>query len=167
MKSAIALLLVLFITAFLMSANLNDNSEPVEAQNEAQAENQYLLHAESSERLFNIMQQISSVADTQQGSDEISFTEEDMTGLIEAVEELLFYAELMTLKVPATQLEESNNVIFSAVASKLYTEALNIQQLTKNYDVHATDYSQDNLLHEAFSRLSQTCNACHQLFRDK
>lgn len=165
MKSALAFLFVLLITAFIMSANLKSNDEEeVVAEEE---DKQYLLHAESSERLFNIMQQISAIADSQHGSEDISFTEEDMTNLVEAVEELLFYAELMTLKVPANQLEESNNVIFSAVASKLYSEALNIQQLTKSYDLHATDYSQDHLLNEAFTRLSQTCNACHQLFRDR
>jgi hypothetical protein len=142
----------------------NNNSNVDETSTE---ENQYLLHAESSERLLGIMQQISSIADSQQAAEELSFTEEDMTNLIESVEELLFYAELMTLKVPANQLEESNNVIFSAMASKLYNEALNIQQLTKSYDLQATDYSQDHLLNEAFTRLSQTCNACHQLFRDR
>lgn len=161
MKSAFALLLILLITAFSMSINLKSNKGP-----EIQEEDQYLLHAESSERLFTIMQQISAVADTQQDSNEINLTEEDMLDLIESVEELLFYAELMTLKVPATQLEESNNIVFSAMASKLYDEALNIQQLTENYDLEENSYSQHHILNEAFTRLSQTCNACHQLFRD-
>jgi hypothetical protein len=154
---SILLIIVLSISTHLKSSDGSDNQD----------ENQYLLHAESSERLFNIMQQISSVADTQQAAEEISFTEEDMTNLVETVEELLFYAELMALKVPANQLEESNSVIFSAIASKLYSETLNIKQLTKSYDPHTADYSQTNLLNEAFTRLSQTCNACHQLFRDE
>ncbi len=154
---SILLIIVLSISTHLKSSDGSDNQD----------ENQYLLHAESSERLINIMQQISSVADTQQAAEEISFTEEELTNLVETVEELLFYAELMALKVPTNQLEESNSVIFSAIASKLYSETLNIQQLTKSYDPHITDYSQTNLLNEAFTRLSQTCNACHQLFRDE
>ena len=159
MKSVFISLLTLLLIAFSISAKSDDKQD-------VQEEEQYLLHAESSERLLGIMQKISSIADSKQTSEEFSFTEEEMTDLVEAVEELLFYAELMTLKVPANQLEESNNVIFSAVASKLYNETLNIQQLTKSYDLHNTDYSQSHLMNEAFSRLSQTCNACHQLFRD-
>lgn len=164
MKAAIAILVILLITAFVMSANLKNNDT---AETQLAEENEYLLHAESSERLFNIMQQISTIANSQQTSENLQFTEEDMGDLIEAVEELIFYAELMTIKVTANELEESNNVIFSAVASKLYTEVLNIQQLSKNYDLQATDYAQDHLMNEAFTRLSQTCNACHQLFRDR
>lgn len=148
---------------FVLSISTHLKSNEVDNQDD----NQYLLHAESSERLFNIMQQISSIADTQQAAEEISFTEEDITNLVETVEELLFYAELMALKVPTNQLEESNSVIFNAMASKLYSETLNIQQLTKSYEPHIADYSQTNLLNEAFTRLSQTCNACHQLFRDE
>jgi cytochrome c556 len=153
--------LILLIIVLPISTHLKSD------ESDNQSENQYLLHAESSEQLLNIMQQISSVADNQQAAEEISFTEEDMTNLVETVEELLFYAELMALKVPANQLEESNSVIFNAMASKLYSEALNIQQLTKSYDPHNADYSQTNLLNEAFTRLSQTCNACHQLFREE
>lgn len=163
MKSTPILLLIFLIAAFLMSIKLvQDNNEP-----EMQEENQYLLHAESSERLFNIMRQISSASDTPQDFEETRITEENITDLIEAVEELQFYAELMTLKVPATELEESNNIIFSAIATKLYDEVLNIQQLIKSYDIHATDNVQDNVLHDAVTRLSQTCHACHQLFRDR
>lgn len=161
MKLTFALLKVILISVLSMSNNIWANDGPEQKEVE-----QYLLHAESSERLFNIMQQISSVADAQEGSQNIRFTEDDMDDLLEAVEELLFYAELMTQKVPASQLEESNNVIFSAMASKLYDETLNLQQLSNSYDLHATDYAQEILLHDAFTRLSQTCNACHELFRD-
>jgi hypothetical protein len=161
-KASIALF---FILLFI---GLSINKEPVvqpEILNEEQ-DNQYLQHAESSERLLNIMEQISLVANSQNSEEMSGFTEESMTNLIEAVEELLFYAELMSLKVPVTDLEESKNVIFSALASKLYTETLNLQQLTQNYDLHVIDNSQEHLIHEAFNRLSQTCSACHQLFRD-
>ena len=160
MKSTNALLQIVSILILTLAFNIQANEEQEDDE-------QYLLHAESSERLFNIMQQISSVADTQQDSDQIRFTEDEMNDLVEAVEKLLFYAELMTQKVPATQIEESNNVIFSAMASKLYDETLNFQQLTNSYDLNASDYSQESLLHDAFTRLSQTCHACHQLFRDQ
>lgn len=156
---SILLIIVLSISTHSKSSDGSDNQN--------QDENQYLLHAESSERLFNIMQRISSFANTPQAAEAISFTEEELSDLIETVEELLFYAELMALKVPTNQLEENNSVIFNAMASKLYSETLNIEQIIKSYDLHITDYAQNNLLNEAFTRLSQTCNACHQLFRDE
>lgn len=162
MKLSLALLFILLITAISIGNNLKNSDIDVQAE-----ENQYLLHAESSERLLKIMQQISPIAGEVNIEGSNSLTEDDTTNLIEAVEELLFYSELMSLKVPANELEESQTVIFSAMASKLYDEALNIQQLSKNYDLENTDYSQEHILSEAFTRLSQTCNACHQLFRDR
>lgn len=160
MKLSLTLLFILLFIAISISNNDDKDSNVIPK------EEQYLLHAESSERLLKIMQQISPIAGEESVEGTKSLTEEDVTDLIEAVEELLFYAELMSVKVPATELEESEGVIFSAMASKLYNEALNIQQLTKNYDLQITDYSQEYILDEAFMRLSQTCMACHQLFRD-
>jgi hypothetical protein len=159
MKLSIALIIVLLFIAVSIS-NYQDTPPQPEGK-------EYLLHSESSERLLTIMQQISPVASGQSMAEETpALTEEDMLDLIEAVEELLFYAELMSIKVPANDLEESKGVIFSAMASKLYNEALNIQQLSKNYDLSVTDHSQEHLLNEAYVRLSQTCKACHQLFRN-
>jgi hypothetical protein len=161
MKLSLALLLILLLTAISISNNQDSAVDDV-----APEENQYLLHVESSERLLKIMQQISPIAGEKNIDGTKSLAEADMTDLIEAVEELLFYAELMSIKIPATELDESKTVIFSAMASKLYDEALNVQQLTKNYDLDSTDYSQKQILDDAFTRLSQTCIACHQLFRD-
>jgi uncharacterized membrane protein len=158
MKISLALIIILLFIAVSIGTNQESNV--------SSEDNEYLLHAESSERLINIMQQISLLANAKNLEETIKPTEEDMVDLIEAVEELLFYAELMSIKVPATELEESKGVIFSAMASQLYDEALNIQQLTTNYDFHVTDSSQEHILDEAYERLSQTCIACHQLFRN-
>lgn len=161
MKSAAALLLILLITAFVMSVNLNSDES-----SETLDEKEVSLHSNSSERLLNIMQQISSLLDSQENPGKLNFNDVDIDDLVESVEELLFYAEIMALKVPATQLEESHNVVFSAMASKLYDETLNIQSLISSYDLKAMNYSEANMLNDALVRLSQTCQACHQLFRD-
>ncbi|MBL1141526.1 MAG: cytochrome c [Proteobacteria bacterium] len=166
MKSSLVLLAVLLFIAIYISNNQDNSITQEKSIPESSEDDQYLLHAESSERLVNIMEQISSVSNSQNNEKESGFTEENIVDLVEAVEELLFYAELMSIKVPANKLEESKSVIFSAMANKLYDEALNIQQLTKTYDLEITDYSQENLINEAFNRLSQTCSACHELFRD-
>jgi len=148
----------------LVSFTVSMTNNHVSANSEG---NDYLLHAESSDRLITIMQKISSLSNNKSIEEPIKLSEEDTIDLIEAVEELLFYAELMSIAVPATELEENKAVVFRAMASQLYDEALNIQQLTRNYDLHITDNSQEHILDQAFVRLSQTCNACHQLFRDK
>ncbi len=155
-------LIVLFLLFFVAISVINFQNNTVTPE-----EDEFLLHAESSERLLAIMQDISTLASRNNIEEPVKLTEEDMTGLIEATEELLFYAELMSIKVPANVSEENQSVVFSAMASKLYSEALNIQQITKNYNLQITDHSEQYILDEAFQRLSQTCNACHQLFRDQ
>ncbi len=72
----------------------------------------------------------------------------------------------MSNKIPATEMEETDAVIFSALADRLYDEALNVQQLATNYDTRVVDTAQHRLLNEAYHRLNRTCNACHQTFRN-
>jgi hypothetical protein len=158
MKSLLALLLILLSTVISISNIQDDDINS--------GQNEFLLHAESSERLISIMQQLLLVSHSDNIVEPINLNEEDIIDLVEAVEELLFYSELMSVQIPATDLEESKSVIFRAMASQLYDETLNIQQLTENYDLHIIDNSQEHILNEAFERLSRTCNACHQLFRD-
>ncbi len=155
-------LLTIFFIFILTIVSINN----IQNNNIYFEKDESLLHAESSERLITIMQQLFSLAKGKDIEQSVKPDEEDMLDLIEAVEELLFYAELMSINVPATELEESKGVIFSAMASQLYNEALNIQQLSRNYDLHIIDNSQEYLLDEAFVRLTRTCSACHQLFRD-
>jgi len=159
MKSAI---IVFFLIFFVTISVINFQSNTIQPD-----DNQYLLHAESSERLLQIMQEINPIAGQKIIEEPANISDDEMTDLIEAVEELLFYAELMSVKVPANVTEENKSVIFSAMASKLYDEALNIQELTKNYNFHIVDHSEQHIIDEAFERLNQTCIACHQLFREQ
>ena len=123
-------------------------------------------HASPSERLVIIMQELFSVVHKENVDETTSITKDQMDDMLEAVEELLFYAELMSGNIPATELEENENVIFSAMAGKLYDEALNIQQLAKGYNFDISSQSQEYVFNEALERLNRTCAACHQLFRD-
>ena len=127
----------------------------------------YQMHAESSERLINIMRSLFSIVHEGNVDEEKNLSQEQLTNLIETVEELLFYAEIMSTKVPDTELEENQAVIFRAMAGQLYDEALNVQQIANNYDLSTPDSAQNRLLNEAYLRLDRTCAACHQLFRDK
>ena len=123
-------------------------------------------HAYASERLIKVMRQLFSVVHGEDMATETEVTQEQLTDMVEAVEELLFYAEVMSNKIPATEMEETQAVIFSALADRLYDEALNVQQLATNYDTRVIDTAQNRLLNEAYHRLNRTCNACHQTFRN-
>lgn len=163
MKASLTILVILFLAAIFVGQPTNTiAADPEITVTETE---QYKLHAEPSERLNNIMQNLLALMD-RDTTEEITLSQENLADMTEAVEELLFFAELMSIKVPATELEENENVIFSAMANQLYDEALNIQQLANNYDIEVIDAEKNQLLNLAFERMNRTCAACHQLFRD-
>ena len=159
MKTTVYFRLILCLTTILICYQPSSFAESTQ--------DDYSLHAESSERLITIMRRLFSIVHEGDVTEEKTFSQDDMTDLVEAVEELLFYAELMSSKIPSTELEENETVIFSAMAGKLYSEALNVQQLANNYDFSVINNAQNRLFSEALERLNRTCAACHQLFRDK
>lgn len=154
-----ALLLFFLISTTSTSHGLDEDSSP--------DRDDPIAHAKSSERLTTIMRRLFSVVHEERIEENLELTKTDMSDLLEAVEELMFYSELMSAKVPESELEVNDQVIFRALANLLYDESLNIQQLTKNYNIDHTDSSKDNIFYDATERLNQTCAACHQLFRDK
>ena len=122
--------------------------------------------AESGKRLRTIMQNInltihdSTNVDTQ--TDRIG--SQDMEDMIEVVEELLFYAEMMSTDIPNLNLSEIEIVTFRELAGQLYTEALNIQQTANEYNLDNYNYT---LLDVNYRRLNETCATCHRIFRDR
>ena len=122
--------------------------------------------AESAERLRTIMQNInltihdSTYVDTQ--TDKIN--SQDMEDMIEVVEELLFYAEMMSSDVANLNFSEIEIVTYRELAGQLYTEALNIQQTANEYNL---DNYNSELLDVNYRRLNEICAACHRIFRDK
>ena len=120
-------------------------------------------HGIASERLKNIMQNLNqSVTDTRNPDNQPEdIADLDLQDMQEAVEELLFHAELLTTDIPQPELDDTSLVTFRAIASQLYTETLNIKQIAERYSANDQD-----LLYSAYHRLYQTCAACHDLFRD-
>lgn len=152
-----------FIIFFISVAACGDTDDSANAEiiDPATVQQKHSMHAMSSEKLRVIMQDMyssayrSGVPDLQDSK----ISEEKMAGLVEAVEELLFHAELLSTGQPGIKLDETELATFRAVAGQLYTETLNLQQLTEYYDYHAIE--------PAYKRLNQTCIACHNLFRGK
>ncbi len=123
-------------------------------------------HADASDRLITIMRQLFAIVHAEDGAGDAEITKDQMADLIETVEELVFFAEVMSTKIPATEMEENDAVIFSAMAQRLYDEALSVKQLALNYDYQVAAEAQQRLFNESYRRLNRTCAACHQLFRD-
>jgi len=152
-----------FMIFFISVAACGDSNDTANAEmtDPSTVQQQHSMHAMSSEKLRVIMQNMyssayrSGVPDLQDSK----INDEQMTDLIEAVEELLFHAELLSVEQPTVKLDENELVTFRAIAGQLYTEALNLQQLTEYYDYHAIE--------PAYKRLNQTCIACHNMFRGK
>ena len=121
-------------------------------------------HGTTSERLQNIMQNLNlSVTDTNNPDnqpEDIAAT--DLQEMQEAVEELLFHAELMSRDYLELGLTGSRQVTFRALAGQLYTETLNIKRVVENYSSN-----DEELLYSAWQRLYETCAACHEQFRDR
>lgn len=120
-------------------------------------------HAVSSERLKSVMDGIhdSILQRLEEGG--VEGTEvaglADLTG---AVEELLYHAELLTPETAPQKLSTSDIVTFRALASQLYTEALNVRDIAAAAPSTAYEFNQLEITYE---RLYQTCAACHALFR--
>ncbi len=123
-------------------------------------------HAASSDRLRAIMDSInrSIEDDTDSGAVPGAIDAGQLAQLIEAIEELQYHAELMSAESAPHRLSDSEVVTFRALASQLYTEALNVRTLAGENPATTYDF---NLLDAANERLYQTCAACHDLFRDR
>lgn len=152
-----------FLVFFVSVAACGDSHDAGETEmtDPSTVQQKHSMHAMSSEKLRVIMQNMyssayrSGVPDIQDSK----ISDEQMEDLIEAVEELLFHAELLSTGEPSVPLNDTELATFRALAGQLYTEALNLQQLTEYYDYHAIE--------PAYKRLNETCIACHNLFRSK
>ena len=149
------------VLVLLISVAACDRDADSENTDMGSVHEKHALHAMSSGKLQTIMQDMyssaykSGVPDLQDGA----ISEEKMKDLVEAVEELLFHAEMLSTGQPSVKLDETEIATFRAMAGQLYTEVLNLQQLTEYYDYHAIE--------PAYKRVNQTCIACHNLFRSK
>lgn len=79
------------------------------------------FHAVSSEKLQVIMKDMYAAAHDNGDMQDGKISEDRMEDLIEAVEELLFHAEMLTAGKPEVKLDENELVTFRAMAGQLYT----------------------------------------------
>jgi hypothetical protein len=133
------------------------NSRHDSAEKTSQPLKQASKHAASGDRLKIIMENLYTSARESETSGQVQkISENEMANMIEAVEELLFNAEMMTSGIPESSLDEKELITFRVLAGQLYTETLNIQQLANNYDYR--------LIEPAYQQLNQTCTTRHSLY---
>lgn len=117
------------------------------------------LHSLNSARLREIMDAIhqwrrdNPAADLKQPGMDPELVDE----LLRRVEDLVYHAELMSMGLPFTDLNDTELMIFRALGGELYTEAAHIRQLVHNRQIDQLDH--------AYAQMDRTCQACHQLFR--
>ena len=147
----------LLILLLLMHSGICKSTE--EAIATETPEDIYANHAGSSERLRFIMRNLNSAYQESKHSDirKDRIVNDNMAEMLEAIEKLLSSTELMANV--KSGLDESKRDIFKSLVSQLYTETLNLQQISNNYEYQR--------IPSAYQRLNQTCEDCHRLFREQ
>lgn len=118
-----------------------------------------LIHVIISDRIRDIMQKLNQLMN-ERGLSALEIMEyrvEYLKDLIITSNELVKAAENMTDAIPGVRIEPQNQVTFEALAKQLQEQAINIAFLAEQTDEEG--------LEPAYQRMSQTCNACHALFR--
>lgn len=153
---------LLLLVSLPGTGSIHDRGETVEPgapPSEARQEEVLQLHSVNSVRLREIMREIRQWTRDNQARDleQPGMDRELLDGLLEQIEELLYHAELMSIGMPVTNLDENEMVIFKALASELYTQGLHLQQVVGNRQIRQIE--------QTYEQMTDTCQACHRLFR--
>jgi cytochrome c556 len=118
---------------------------------EPEPEKDIKLHVIYSEKLQTIMHKLSlSVYEEE-------LTLEQINKLFDNASELYIAAKELDQAIPGIELTYTEKNIFENIARQLQIEANNMGFMAKNNDKEG--------LQMTYDRLSQTCSACHDLFR--
>lgn len=118
-----------------------------------------LIHVIVSDQIQEIMQKLNQLMNERGLSalDIMEYRAEYLRDLITAANELVIAAENMTDAIPGVRIEPQNQVTFEAMAKQLQEQAVNIAFMAEQTDEMG--------LEPAYQRMTETCNACHALFR--
>ena len=118
-----------------------------------------LIHVIVSDRIQEIMQKLNQLMNERNLSalEIMEHRVEYLKDLIITANNLVDAAEQLTDAIPGVHIEPQNQVTFEALAKQLQEQAVNIAFLAEQTDEIG--------LEPAYQRMSETCNACHALFR--
>lgn len=137
---------VFVISIFLLGSSTMSTS----AESEQQQDN-IKLHVIYSEKLQAIMHKLSSSV----YEEELNL--EQINELFDNASELYVAAKGLDQALPGFQLNPTEKSVFENIARQLQVEANNMGFMAQNNDTEG--------LKMTYERLSQTCAACHDLFR--
>lgn len=152
----IVFLSTIFLCNSLVFAENNGDNQP----DYSDKKNRVILNVIHSDKIRAIMRRLNMLAYEREYTDlEIEqLFREQIELLINAANELRDSAENLT-NITSNKLDETDVTTFRAMANQLHRETLNLQE-----EINSSHYQDIRL---SYRRLRETCNACHQLFRDR
>lgn len=147
-------ILLLFLRPITLTG---EESQTAATPNESTA----LLNSIHSHKIRGIMRRLNSLTYEREYTElELQQIQTNQIALmLEITRELTDSAEQLPDISPGSNLNESEQITFRAIANQLYRET---RQL--NEDVQKGHTRQ---IKQGYRRLKKTCEACHQLFRDR
>ena len=153
------------ITVFLSTIFLCNGFIHAEDNGDNQSEylnekNKVVLNVIHSDKIRAVMRRLNLLAYEREYTDlelEQLFREQ-IELLIHAANELKDSAEILP-NITSSKLDDTDVTTFRAMANQLYRETLNIQE-----HINSSHFQE---IRTSYQKLYETCNACHQLFRDR
>ena len=147
------LIALFFLSAISGSVKVRSDSDEYDSSNEL------IFHAIQSETLRKIMDRInqSHYENELNEFQQKEIRQQNTQLLFVNVNELLIAADLLTQSLSGFDLSEDEKNIFQAMAKQLQEEAYNIRRADALNDIENMNI--------AYQRLTDTCTACHELFR--
>lgn len=146
----------LFLLLIHATAFTGDQSPALPREN-----SKAVLSAIHSEKIRGIMRRLNSLAWEREYT-ELQIREmraEQIELLVQAAEELIGSAENLPEIAAQEQLSDEEQTTFRAMARQLHKETVMLREYTET--------RQYEELSRGYRRLHQTCNACHNLFRER
>jgi len=117
------------------------------------------LHAVQNERLNDLMLRMNALV-FEQIQTEIEISRDrrrKALRIAEAANKLQQSVDLILAAQPALNLGQHESTVFVALANRLKEQALQLENLARHHQIES--------LPEAMTQITNTCNACHSLFR--
>jgi len=117
------------------------------------------LHAVQNQRLNDLMLRMNALV-FEQIQTEIEISRDrrrKALRIAEAANKLQQSVDLILAAQPALNLAQHDSVVFLALANKLKEQAMQLENLARHNQIES--------LTETMTQITNTCNACHSLFR--
>ena len=146
---------------FSVSYSIHAENTSTDITGDIKEENKFILNAIHSEEIRAIMRRLNMLSfEREYTALELdNLRAEQVQLLVQAASELKQSAASLTHITGNKNISEADHITFSAMANELYLQTLTLQK--------ESEANHNKALAPAYTRLHETCNACHRLFRDR